>query len=1394
MLPNVKLPFQPTATNCLAWSADGELAIAAGEFVHLLVMLPVSTHLLPLIPRRNYGRGRLRPFDLDPWIHVGFRVNLFTFDEWPTQPLSDLDKFSIGEEQSLATVVSLSWSILPLAKHKRFALAILTSNHVLSLWASASDPKVAASWERVLVINKAIELFAEGNIFPNAFYEPSHDTLRQMMRIRAMSWAPEASTNTSNTEDALSNLDTELVVRVPHLAVTDDAGNVALVQIDSPWSDCSSPDWEARTIFHVNWDRLQKPSGDLVKDEFTLEENPAPAPTAEQPFWPSLFASCLSKKNFIQSAMCVPCRSYEQGFGLVLQKDRQVLHLDIPYHVSSQESTIDEWILLSSGVQSPSFSFGAKANSLPNSPSYVAFADAGNINLLSWKSPQAQIRSFSQELPLIYEWDEISGFAFTPSTADTDPSLHVSGLLSGCSACLVQWNVPTDHQNGNTITEPVRSALYDQTLVLQRDFDQHHDLGGLAFSKTWGLASWGSCVAACITFHPGDMVEYTMPSAERCHIVFMKEDATGNAQESANFPWQEISATSVERSTQTVLQEILAKTDGRATAQTALDQRILYNICCASLMLGRSQYLYLVDNMLRKLSMSVEGGLAAELDLVGEVESSGFAAEDNQESLDEYIVVDTVPEAMHVDEIGDANMMGEELDTLEDTGFANALLATFDPSSMTPSLATTIEGDRSISLGRVQPTSPKIVQRPTSPAISLKGSLGFANLMASSNNASSRKQSVATSPGSSDHANKTLDRFDLPSSADEGDPDEQTAEHTLTDFLNYPNDSHTAVKSPAHRHNFRSGSVSVPIASGAASFVTSSSAQPDASVREMRSPRGSVSTGASYMIPSVINPPDNRKPSVGSAVSNSSPDGFPASEAVATPDETGDSPTLGYILDQFPMPPPTKSKKGKARDSMVLRRSSHTSDDEPKARKESTPTIKTQNTEAEAEKRLHIPFLPKFLKLASSPRNSVNAATDQGRDSMEITEVDEIVPKPQDENTLKSTFEPDSSDDEGGDPYDRKPFVGGAKLASLRQSQTKGVKNTSMRSQSSKKVVSLHDILKESGIEGVADHLQHTGTSVLADVNPGPSTLKAKRLLGESSIKMKRAGIVGMPAVQESGGVVASLEDANQSVREKPRSWQLGLLDGLRSNPVKRAATAPTRGGGKKVTLPPLEIGAEQRNVRNSIVSTPYPPFGFKFRKSGDEDDIARSGGGGGGGHGLDHHHNKGEAAILLVLYRRNRTTPIIRKTILPDPTTTTNPNPNANDNDEEKHLPFHTATTNNAIFFDDEQLFRLLKSQYRRMRGHLLSVRRVQSIGLLSYTRLSQLATPAPHSRHSARRKTFRVYDDVFTEQRLMDLWNAPDRGRGRRDNNTTQAGAEKNLSPPTNTQTKTKTSHSNS
>ena len=607
--------------------------------------------------------------------------------------------------------------------------------------------------------------------------------------------------------------------------------------------------------------------------------------------------------------------------------------------------------------------------------------------------------------------------------------------------------------------------------------------------------------------------------------------------------------------------------------------------------------------------------------------------------------------------------------------------------------------------------------------------------MASSNIPSSRKPSIAASAGSSNNPNKTFDRFDIPSSADEADPDEQIAAHTLVDFVEYPNDSHTAIKSPLARNRFRSGSVSLGFPSEAASFVISSSTQQDSSTRATKSPRGSASERGSYATTNVVSTPDARKKSVASGTSSSSPDGFPAAEAIATADD-GDSPTLG----RFPAPPTTKVKKGKARDSMLLHRNSHHSDSSAKAHKERTPTINTQDTEAKAEKALILPFLPKFLKLAGSPRQSISAADpQQQRDSMEITEVDEIPPKEQPADHLRSTFESDSSNDDlPGHPIDEPAFIGGAKLAAFRKPSL--IEHTKS---GGKRVVSMQDILKEGGIEAVADHLHHSGTSVLADANPGPSTSKAKRVLGESSIKMKRAGIVGMPAVHEkTGGVQASLDGADEPVKEQT-DWQIDLLDGLRSNPVKRSATAPA---GNKVVLP-LVVNNEPRVVRDSIVSTPYP-LGYKGRKSGDEDSVTRP------GSRTDHEQKLGkdEAGVVLVLYSRSSNTPIIRKLIIPE----TKEIP-IFDEDEKKPQFRATLTTN----FDDEKLFHLIKKEYTSMRGVVkgtASARGVHGISLLGYHRLSQLAVK---EHRPNRRKTFRVYDDIFTEQRMMDLWTAPRKGR---------------------------------
>lgn len=61
MLRDLEVPFVPSATDCLSWSEDGELAIAAAEYVHILVCLDLLRLFeMPLTRSPRYQSTSLR--------------------------------------------------------------------------------------------------------------------------------------------------------------------------------------------------------------------------------------------------------------------------------------------------------------------------------------------------------------------------------------------------------------------------------------------------------------------------------------------------------------------------------------------------------------------------------------------------------------------------------------------------------------------------------------------------------------------------------------------------------------------------------------------------------------------------------------------------------------------------------------------------------------------------------------------------------------------------------------------------------------------------------------------------------------------------------------------------------------------------------------------------------------------------------------------------------------------------------------------------------------------------------------------------------------------------------------------------------------------------------------
>ena len=241
----------------------------------------------------------------------------------------------------------LAWSPPGLAKHKRCVLAVLTSNQVLSLWSSKSDMTIPESWERVCVVNHAVNAALRHEGFRERFKSVRNLRLR---RIRSAAWAPllglaranqrdervandelrsdarEAAANgvngvysfqdnpvmTSSGDDKLS-----MPTHIQLLAVANDCGGMYVLKVSSPFQHTSNA-WEVTVVemcsLPTQDDMIENipqgiPIDDLISHEMvghqdTEQQTNSRASNAR----PSLLAAAFAKKNFIEDITWSPWR------------------------------------------------------------------------------------------------------------------------------------------------------------------------------------------------------------------------------------------------------------------------------------------------------------------------------------------------------------------------------------------------------------------------------------------------------------------------------------------------------------------------------------------------------------------------------------------------------------------------------------------------------------------------------------------------------------------------------------------------------------------------------------------------------------------------------------------------------------------------------------------------------------------------------------------------------------------------------------------------------------------------------------------------------------------------------------------------------------------------------
>lgn len=254
----ITLPFWPNSVDCMSWSRSNLMAVCGGENVAIL-------------SPRHKERGR----DGSYWNTTVFAANAFTSREIARLTPLSLANFSVGEELSTWQVQSLEWSCPGIARYGGCVLAVLTSNHVLSIWDCDGKPEVVSNWKRILALNGAIRTYYEDRTPEFAKLESTirrQDVIQAQQRVRAFAWS-RLLQNECPGKDRSS---TRAGCTKSHLlAIATEGGDVLIMRLQSPYDilDAGTQDWRCTVVcsFRAVSDEGAHDSDILVADHFAWQ-------------------------------------------------------------------------------------------------------------------------------------------------------------------------------------------------------------------------------------------------------------------------------------------------------------------------------------------------------------------------------------------------------------------------------------------------------------------------------------------------------------------------------------------------------------------------------------------------------------------------------------------------------------------------------------------------------------------------------------------------------------------------------------------------------------------------------------------------------------------------------------------------------------------------------------------------------------------------------------------------------------------------------------------------------------------------------------------------------------------------------------------------------------------
>ncbi|KAK8178767.1 transcription factor IIIC subunit delta N-term-domain-containing protein [Phyllosticta citribraziliensis] len=538
----ITLNVWPSTINCLSWSQDGNIAVAAGETVELLI--PILHSDTEAIQSTQH------------WHNVHIKTNLFASTEVPTLDPLGFRAVSFGEELSLSDVIGLDWSPPGLAKHSKCALAVLTSNLTLSLWASDSDFKNGRSWKRLFIFNHALDRYWQK--LDNGEHKVGgldwETRRRTSRRVRSFAWSPRVR---PQTESSQSVKDSQLPMSGFFLAVSNDANEIVILRVQSPF-DFFSPvvsRWSAHVAAHCS-----------VAPQIQLKVDP--------PF--TLLDEHLDEQRYATNLAWSPWSldDKETAESLLAFTTNKSLHIrrvrmgaySFDISISAEDAFVDESVgtRLAHIVQ--------WAPRIEKQTAHLAvFSQNGlfcyEISLQDTLSVNVSRHNLDDR------WDMITGCAFNKLDTGELRAQFVS-QLSATSAPTTALTVPI---KDNTKRKP---SPFQRSIVESRNlFGAENELGDAVLTKTWGLCAspMGELVASAVCFHPSDMVEYTISAASRTEIgihPFRDNRGAFSMPENAGMcPIDDLSAEVILFSAKSWLEEnVEAKVEESSARQVIMDQ------------------------------------------------------------------------------------------------------------------------------------------------------------------------------------------------------------------------------------------------------------------------------------------------------------------------------------------------------------------------------------------------------------------------------------------------------------------------------------------------------------------------------------------------------------------------------------------------------------------------------------------------------------------------------------------------------------------------------------------------------------------------------------------------------------------------------------------------------